>query len=264
MLKRKQPDLFRRRAGGVLVALTAVGLSGLVYAATPSPQAATGTADHYTLKIDAVMGGRPGSRQLSYCLRPNEYVDVNGADSATGKFTWKGRFAVAVAAKGQIEIRSQIDTRFDRGNGAVREESGKPIVRTMPGQQATIVFGQIMEGKQHEKLEDNTIKLAMTPSIGCYGMKESTRASPAVPMFNRPMSSSTITFNHLAGSARQVARLVADRGGMVLVNPDVLDASRPLSGNFYDGPAADTLQFIAFTSDMKAKFDGIRVTFVPK
>ncbi|HTH68523.1 MAG TPA: M56 family metallopeptidase [Rhodanobacter sp.] len=264
MLKRKQPDLFRRRAGGVLVALTAVGLSGLVYAATPSPQAATGTADHYTLKIDAVMGGRPGSRQLSYCLRPNEHVDVNGADSATGKFTWKGRFAVAAAAKGQIEIRSQIDTRFDRGNGAVREESGKPIVRTMPGQQATIVFGQIMEGKQHEKLEDNTIKLAMTPSIGCYGMKESTRASHAVPMFKRPVSSSTMTFNHPAGSARQVARLVADRGGMVLVNPDVLDASRPLSGNFYDGPAADTLQFIAFTSGMKAKFDGIRVTFVPK
>jgi hypothetical protein len=29
------------------------------------------------------------------------------------------------------------------------------------------VFGQIVDGKHLEKLEDNTIKIAMTPSPGC-------------------------------------------------------------------------------------------------
>lgn len=266
MLKMKQPDLFRLRTGGILMVMIAVGFSGLVYAAAPSPRAevATGTVDRYALKIDAVVGGRLGSRQFNYCLKPDAYVDVNGTDAETDKFTWKGRFLLSPVGEGQIEIRAQVDTRFERAGGVVRQQSAKPIVRTMPGQPATIVFGQVMEGKDHEKPEDNTLKLVITPSISCEGVKDSAGESTTVVDFNRPVSSPASTVNHPAGSVRQVAKLVADRAGLVLVNPEVLDDSKQMSGNFYDAPAANVLHFIAFISGMQAKFDGVKVTFVPK
>ena len=245
MLKLKQPDLLHQCAGGVLVALVAVGLSGLVYAATPSPQAKamSGPADHYMLRIEAVIGGRPGSQQFAYCLKPNEYVDVNGADSETGKFTWKGRFAVSPAAKGQIQIRSQIDTRFERTGGVVREESGSPIVRTMPGQEATVVFGQIMDGKHLEKLEDNTIKLAMTPTMGC-----TSQARPSA---------------HLSDvSVRAVAESLAAKGGFTLVNPEVLHGHATF--DFLDTPVVAALRSVAQLNEMKAVFKGSQVRFEPK
>ncbi|WP_158885926.1 M56 family metallopeptidase [Rhodanobacter sp. L36] len=167
MLKLKQPDLKRRRIGGVLMTMSALGFTCAVYAATPStqPRAASIVADHYTLKINVAMGGRFGSRTSSYCVSPNEYVDVDGGEG--DKLSWKGKFSVTPVAAGQIEIRSQVYTRFDRGAGRVREQRANPVVRTMPGQEATVVFGQIVDGKHLEKLEDNTIKIAMTPSPGC-------------------------------------------------------------------------------------------------
>jgi beta-lactamase regulating signal transducer with metallopeptidase domain len=169
MLKLQQPDLLRRRAGGVLLSFLAIGVAGAVYATTPSPQtkAGEGISDHYTLKIDVAMAGHPDSTHFIRCLKPGEYTELSGTD--TSKLSWQGRFAVSPVAGGQLEVSTQVDTRFDHGNGNVRTQSAKPIVRTMPGQQASIVFGQIVDGKQpgNAKLENNTIKIGVTPSPGC-------------------------------------------------------------------------------------------------
>jgi beta-lactamase regulating signal transducer with metallopeptidase domain len=169
MLKLKQPDANRRRIGAVFVVLIAVALVGAVYAATPAPQttAVTGSADHYTLKIDASMSGDRDTSHFSYCLAPGEYATASGTGTPADRLSWKGRFAVAPAPNGQLLIRSQVDTRFDRGHGNVHAQSAKPVVRTAPGQAATVQFGQVTQGKHEGGSEDNTIKLVLTPLPGC-------------------------------------------------------------------------------------------------
>ncbi|HZX71216.1 MAG TPA: M56 family metallopeptidase, partial [Rhodanobacter sp.] len=141
MLKLQQPDLLRRRAGGILLAVLAIGVAGAVYATTPSSQAKAGDgiSNRYTLKIDVAMADHPDSMHFIRCLKPGEYTELSGTD--TSKLSWQGRFAVSSVAGGQLEVGTQVDTRFDRGNGNVHTQSAKPVVRTMPGQQATIVFG---------------------------------------------------------------------------------------------------------------------------
>lgn len=169
MLKLKQPDANRRRTGAAIVVLIAAGLVSAVYAATPAPQATavTGSADHYTLKIDASMSGDQDTSHFSYCLAPGEYATASGTGTPADKLSWKGRFTVAPAPNGQLLIRSQVDTRFDRGHGNVHAQSAKPVVRTAPGQAATVQFGQVIQGTHESALEDNTIKLVLTPSPGC-------------------------------------------------------------------------------------------------
>lgn len=169
MLKLPQPNPFRRRAGGVMLAFVAVGMAGAVYAATPPPPATTGDgrSDHYTLKIDVAMGGRPESMHFTSCLKPGQFNRLNGTDGSA--LSWQGRFAVSPAAGGQLQVDADVDTRFDRGDGKVHTQSAKPIVRTLPGKQASIVFGQVTEGGQQAdtRRHDDTIRINLTPSIGC-------------------------------------------------------------------------------------------------
>ncbi|HWU77978.1 MAG TPA: M56 family metallopeptidase [Rhodanobacter sp.] len=189
MLKLRQPDLFRRRAGGVLLAFLAISLVGAVYATTPSSQAKTGdgVSDHYTLKIDVAMGGGPETLRFVRCLKPAQYTELSG--TLTNHFSWQGRFAVSPAAGGQLEVSAQVDTRFDRGNGNVRTQTAKPIVRTMPGQKGTIVFGEVIDkGRVGNRThEDNTIKIGVTPSAGC-AEPESSGASPGSQMATKASS----------------------------------------------------------------------------
>lgn len=253
MLKLQQPDLSRQRTGGALLAILAFGMTAAVYAATPSPQARSGAGigDRYTLKIDVAMGGRPDSMHFTRCVKPGEYTELSGTD--TSQLSWQGRFAVSPAAEGQLEISAQIDTRFDRGGGKVRTQSAKPIVRTMPGQQASIVFGQVVDGKQFDstKLEDNTIKLGVTPSNGCSG------SSSALGNFVK------IDQRAKGRSARALAESMAAKAGFVLVNPEALD-NRPVALNFEQVPATSALQLIADIDGMRAVFHDNMVNFEPK
>jgi beta-lactamase regulating signal transducer with metallopeptidase domain len=182
MLKQSQPKAFRRHTGGVLVALLTTAVVSAVYAATPAAMAknhADGISGRYTLDVDVAMGGRTTSAHFSRCVKPNEYADLSGSD--TGKLSWQGRFAVLPVAKGELEIRTQIDTRFERAKGNVRTLSGKPIVRTMPGQKATIVFGQAVDGMhpENEKLQDNTIRIGVTAAMGCSAASLAQESSPS-------------------------------------------------------------------------------------
>lgn len=178
MLKAKQPGALRRRIGWAVMFAAGAGVTVAVYAATPAThlRAVADAGDYYTLKADVSAGGSPDTQHFTQCVRHGESVALNGVMAPT--LSWKGRFAVAPVAQGQLEIRADVDTRFDRGGGAVREESAKPVVRTMPGQPATIVFGQMMKDRHNLTLQDGTIKLVLTPSPGC--------ADPAVAAVDRP------------------------------------------------------------------------------
>ena len=254
MLKLKQPDPALRRAGAILVLLLAVSVAGVVYAATPSQATWTSEtlSDHYTLKIDVAMGGHPDSMHFTSCVKRGEATQVSGTDG--DKLSWNGSFAVSPVAGGQLEIRSQVDTRFDRGGGNVRTQSAKPIVRTMPGQLATIVFGQVTGGGPvgNKQREDNTIKIGVTPSVGC---DKGTLASTWHPV--------TVSQQATNLGARAAAEALAAKAGFVLVNPQALD-NRAVSFNFEEMPATAAMQLIADIDGMRAVFDDKRVHFERK
>ncbi|MFC5526660.1 M56 family metallopeptidase [Rhodanobacter ginsengisoli] len=172
MLKLRQPTPARQRSGAAFMALSVTLVAGAVYASTPSSpaQGGKGTSGQYTLKIDVTMGGHPDAMHFIRCVKSGEPARVSGTDG--DKLSWLGSFSVSPVADGQLEIRTQIGTRFDRGAGKVRTMSGKPVVRTLPGLQAAIVFGQVIEGSRldNSRLEDNTIKLGITPTPGCAGI----------------------------------------------------------------------------------------------
>jgi len=255
MLKMQQPDPFRRRTGGVLLALLALGVGSAVYATTPSPQGKTGDgmSDHYTLKIEATIGGHADSMHFLRCVKPSEYTEPNGAD--TGKLSWEGRFAVSPVAGGQLEVSAQVDTRFDRGGGNVRTQSAKPVLRTMPGQQATIVFGQVVEGKRPDdvKRKDNTIKIVVTPSVGCDSRSLSSAAAQP----------GTISLKLKNVSARAAAEYVASKVGFVLVDPEVLD-ERQMTFDYAEISAEAALHMIGMIEGKQAVIEGKQVRFVEK
>ncbi|MFC4528502.1 peptidase M56 [Dyella halodurans] len=167
MLKPMKSAIANRLAGVGAIATAAMLMVGMVYAATPTGAkgSGNGSSSSYMLKIDVALGGRPASNHLSQCLKPGESVSLNGSDG--DKSTWAGQFTVVPAEKGELEIRTKVDTRFEYSPGNIRSMSGQPIVRTMPGQLATIVFGEVVDGNHLEKLHDGTIKIELTPGVGC-------------------------------------------------------------------------------------------------
>ena len=254
MLKLAQPNLFRRRAGAVLLACLAAGMAGTVYAAAPSPQAKTGDGlrDHYTLQINVAMGGHADSMHFMRCLAPGAYTEVSGTD--TGGMSWDGRFEISPIADGQLEIRSQVDTRFDRGGGKISKQSAKPVVRTMPGRRATIEFGEVVDDRHlgGGTRQDNTIRIRLTPRLGCDSKLLSASWHPV-----------NVDQQATNRSARVVAQSVAAAAGFVLVNPQALD-TRPVTLNFEQMPATSALQLIADIDGLRAVFDEKRVRFEPK
>lgn len=252
MLKLKQPSAVRRFTGAFLVSVFAISVAGVVYATTPSPrtEAAGGMADRYTLKINAGMAGRPDSMHFTRCLKPGEPTTVNGID--TDKLSWKAQFTVSPAAGGQLEIRSHIDTRFEGTGGYVRTQSAQPLVRTMPGQQAVIQFGQVDMRKHAGKPDGRTIKLSLTPTLGCSSGSLLSAWHP-VKVDQRVSS----------GMAREVAMALAAKSGFVLINPQVLDM-RPVTLNFEQMPAVQAMQLVTEIDGFHAVFHDKQVRFEPK
>ena len=169
MLKSNPPSPRNRRIGRTLLTVLAVSAAGLVYAASPATQPASTTApaDRFTLAIEVATHGHPASMHFTRCVRAGEPFDVSGSDDPG--FSWDGRFAVTPVAKGQLEVRGKFHMRVAQGGGDTREFSGQPVVRTLPGRKAIIVFGQKVDGDHLAavKLTDNTVRIDLTPTRGC-------------------------------------------------------------------------------------------------
>lgn len=161
MLKQKQPGPLRRRASGVFIALVAAGLASMVYAATPAQQATSmpGHVGYYTLKLTVAVDGQPARLHATTCLKPGGYYNVTETDMGQLP-AWHGRFTVVPAAKGELEVQAEL-------SGGSLVAPSYPKLRMRPGQQGTIHVGQQLHDKQGHLAEDHTIKIDVTPSIGC-------------------------------------------------------------------------------------------------
>lgn len=155
MLKEK-PSLTRHRLGGFVVALCASTLAGMVYAATPAAPEGKGVAtNHYGLRIDVAYNGKAPETHFAQCLKPGQYVMVNG--SATGVAAWNGRFTVVPAEGGQLEVQGDL-------SGGTLKEPVHPRVRSQPGQTATIEVGEVHQG---DVKSNHSIRLDVTARLGC-------------------------------------------------------------------------------------------------
>lgn len=165
MLKQQPISLLRRRSGGVILTLLIATATGAAYAATTPVAAAHADPgvmpSRYSLNLDVSFDGKAASQHFKLCLKPGEYAHVNGV--STDVPAWSGRIAVLPAAKGQLEVRGDL-------SGGSLDKAVHPIVRTLPGQKATIMVGrQVADRNGDAKVAEGetSIKLDMTPSIGC-------------------------------------------------------------------------------------------------
>lgn len=133
---------------------------GCVYrpgAANDAPTA--GNTDRYTLKLELAVDGKPARLHATMCLKPDQYYNVT--ETAIGQLPpWHGRFTVVPAAKGELEVQGELS------DGSLTAPS-YPRLRMVPGQQGTIHIGQQVHDKQGRVTEDHTIKIDVTPSVGC-------------------------------------------------------------------------------------------------
>ena len=164
MLKQHQPGKVRRACGSLLVLGVALGVVGSVYAAT-QPVAGTSTAatasmdGPYTLKVTWSMGGKPPRLKASICLKPGQFYDMTETD--IGKLPpWQGRFTVVPIGSDQLEIRGTMS------GGPVTQPS-YPTIRMRPGEMGVVQIGSQHAGKDGKVVEDDTIRIELTPSLGC-------------------------------------------------------------------------------------------------
>lgn len=164
MLKQPESGRFRRVCGSLVVLSTVLAVASSVYAAT-QPAASSvaagqvNVAGPYTLKLALGIGDKPPRLHATMCLKPGQFYDVT--ETGIGKLPpWHGRFTVVPAEHGQLEVQAAM-----RGGPLARP--GNPSIRMLPGQQGTIQVGNRLADKRGKVVEDDTIKIDLTPSIGC-------------------------------------------------------------------------------------------------
>lgn len=158
MLKQHQPGRFRSACGTFVVMSLALTAAGSVYAAT-QPSAQASSAERYTLKLVLGFGSEPPRYHGNVCLKQGQFLDLT--ETNLGKLPpWHGRFTVVPAEHGQLEVQASM-------SGGPLAQPSYPKIRMMPGQQGTIHVGNIVEDKNGKVVEDDTVKIELTPSIGC-------------------------------------------------------------------------------------------------
>lgn len=164
MLKLPRPDPRRRMSGVVTMLLLALAVSSLAFAASqPGPQASSsgpaGPDQRYTLRLVLGVDGQPAHLHATSCLKSGEYY--TDTQTAIGTLPpWHGRYTVVPAEHGMLEVQAHL-------SGGSLPAPVDPRVRTYPGQPATIQVGQQVAGKDGKVVEDHTIRIELTPSIGC-------------------------------------------------------------------------------------------------
>ena len=156
MLKHVQPGRVRRASGIIVAGIVILLGAGVAYAATAPVSASDTHADRYTLKLELAVDGKAPQLHATTSLKSGKHYDVTKGN--LGKLPpWYGKFWVAAAPGGMLEIRTEM-------HGGPMDKPAHPRVRTRPGQTAMIEVGNAPHG---ETSGNHAIKIEMTPSVGC-------------------------------------------------------------------------------------------------
>jgi beta-lactamase regulating signal transducer with metallopeptidase domain len=157
MLKVSPPNLFQTVTGSTAIAAVILGMSTCVYAAKQSAPPLRG--DHFQLLLDVSIDGQGPRLRSRSCLEHGQYYEFTETDTGNSR-PWHGRFTVAASEGDRLEVRGEL-------SGGSLNKAVHPKVRTPPGQQAIIQVGEIAEAKDGKVMGDHTIKISVTPSVGC-------------------------------------------------------------------------------------------------
>lgn len=204
----------------------------------PAVASDASTQGRFTLKLAASIGGLPADLHSTTCLKtPDDaYRFVLDADKALPP--WKGEVKVANGPDGQMEVRARLA-------GGSLSSPVNPAIRVQVGQSGAIQVGQVVAGVDH------TLRLDVTAWPGCG-------AAPAV------VDDGAVHARFAGPSARVMASSFAVRAGLTLLDPDTLDDSRPVAGNFEGVPPREALRLIGDTVGMKPVFTPGQVRFEAK
>lgn len=252
MLKQKPPRTIRQLSGLVALITLGLGMGQLVFAAGSAAQADrtdaardTATARPaagFTLRLMAASDGRAVRLRGTSCFRDGDFYTFD-EQAAGGIPPWHGRFTVIPAGNGLLE------TRADLSGGSLPKPIA-PRVRMRPGQPGGIQVGEVVHGEDGRST-DRTLKLELTAWPGCVKPAQSEASDDLRLRFD-------------TNSARAVAQGIAQQSGLTIENPESLDDTKPIKGNFEGVPPEVALWIIGNMLDMTATVDGKRVRFTPK
>ncbi|MEW5834131.1 MAG: M56 family metallopeptidase [Pseudomonadota bacterium] len=210
---------------------------GCAYVPAGASADASGSAA-FTLDLAVSVGGQPPHLHSTTCLKDaaDAYRFVNSEDKTLSP--WVGEVSAAHGPDGQIEIHTRL-------SGGSLPAPATPIVRMQVGQQAAIQIGQVVAGVDH------TLRLDITAWPGCG-------ARPPV------VDDGKVHARFAGPGARAMAASFATRAGLTLVDPEALDDTQPVAGNFEGVPARKALEIIGGLVGMKPEFSGQTVRFVAK
>ncbi|OZB61151.1 MAG: hypothetical protein B7X39_02295 [Lysobacterales bacterium 14-68-21] len=192
----------------------------------------------FTLDLAVSVGGQPPHLHSTTCLKDaaDAYRFVNSEDKTLPP--WQGQIGIVPGPDGQMEIHARI-------TGGSLDAPVTPILRTRVGPKATIQIGRVVAGVDH------TLRLDITAWPGCG-------ARPPV------VDDGKVHARFAGPSARAMAASFAARAGLTLVDPEALDDTQPVAGNFEGVPARKALEIIGGLVGMKPEFSGQTVRFVAK
>lgn len=251
MLKQNPPRPLRRLYGLAALVTLGLGLGQLVFAAGSArsvgqPLAddlpAGATADGYTLRLAVSADERPLQPRSTACYHSGEFYALD--ERAAGDLPpWHGRITVVPAEHGQLEVRADL-------SGGSLTKPVAPRIRMQPGQPGGIQTGDTVTDKDGRSI-DRTLKLEVTAWPGCV--------KPAAAV-----ASNSVQFHFATNSARAVAQSIAQQAGLTIDNPQSLDATQPVAGNFEGVPAPEALRLVGNLVGMKPVFNGKQVRFEPQ
>lgn len=253
MLKQDQPHTIRRLSGLAILIALGLGMGQLVFAAGSVGQAAppierAGTSanstssNSYTLRLTASVNAQPIRLRSTACYKTGDYYTLT--EQGAGNLPpWHGRITVVPAEHGEMEVRAEL-------SGGSLAKAVAPRIRMQPGQPGGIQVGDVVTGSDGQST-DHTLKLELTAWPGCV--------KPAAAV-----ASNNVQFHFATNSARAVAQSVAQQAGLTIVNPQSLDATQPVAGNFEGVPAPEALRLVGNLVGMTPVFSGKQVRFEPK
>lgn len=234
MLKAITPSYRRRNAALVALPLAMLAIAGAGYAASPATGAAPPSASIYQLATRFESNGTLLAA-ATICVAegtPGTIRDV----TRTGKDAWELVFSVKPVDAGLLQV--DVDTSLDEGK---ERKTSHQSIRGKAGETLSVRYG--------DGADAGSRILQVTPVNGC----------PAATGKNVVQ----VTEKMLRGTARATAMALADRGGITLVNPEVLDES-PVALNFEHLDVRDALRHVAEIDGRTARFEGASVSFAKK
>ena len=245
MLKSPLPGRLRRSVGMIVGLTVASAVAGAVYAASavasqPSVTVAMSVADAHEYQLDMKVELTTGDAHRDHVERATAALCMTpGKNAAVSTQGW----TVDATTVSEGDNRVRIDL-------AVIGTDSKQLA----GTQLHGALGESLHADGMGKDGKHRYAIDVTPLAGCPARTQAADTGARLKLISQSVKNEPV---------RAVAKMVATKAGLVLINPELLD-ERPVTLNFEQITAERAMQLLADIDGMKAVFGGSQVHFEPK